>query len=253
MAMPEKTKSQLSSDETRGLNVEQTAQVMKQWKDLQHDRESIPMALSPFGDTLEGFLVYPDVWHPAKTSARYHASYLFFNNVRLFGGKKVLDMGTGTGLMGVVAGLYGASSVVLSDISPIATENARANVEHFSLQHKATVVTGDLFENVPKERFDFIIFNHPFFPGTPEEGDTISASMLNPGELIDRFLDEAKKYLEPSGRIMMPFYAKAGTRNDPVLQGPRHGYRVETTFLVNATQELQQGELTIHELTLADV
>ncbi len=46
-----------------------------------------------------------------------------------------LDMGTGTGLMGVVMGLYGAARVVFSDISPLAARNARG-------EHRAVWLDG---------------------------------------------------------------------------------------------------------------
>jgi methylase of polypeptide subunit release factors len=233
----------LLASELAGLNKPQTEQVQKQWKALQHGREIVHLPLSPFGDSLEGFAVHPQVWHPTKTSARYHASYLFFNNARLFRDKRGLDMGAGTGIMGIVMARYGASHSVLSDISHAAVINATENVKRFNLEGKTTVLQGDLYENIPEHTFDFIVFNQPFFSGTPEPGDAISASMLNSGELIDRFLENSKRYLSSAHKtiIMMPSYAKAGDRNNPVIQGPRHVEDMHTRILGTSGADATRG------------
>lgn len=243
-------KTNLLTSETEGLTGDQEAQVRRQWRAMQHEAEVIDLPLSPFGDVLSGFRVHSQVWHPAKVSARYHASYLFFNNTRLFAGKRGLDMGTGTGIMGVVMTLYGATAVTLVDVSPPAIENARANVQHFQVADRVAVFHSNLFERVPRGQYDFLVFSQPFFAGTPQPGDTISASMLDASDLVGRFLEQAKSYLALGAIIMMPSYTLAGDQNSPVICGPRHGYRVRTTFIVQATQELQQGELMIHELSL---
>ena len=74
------------------------------------------------------------------------------------------------------------------------------------LKKKTKVFAGDLFEKV-SGKADFIVFNHPFFPGEPLPDDTIAASMMNSGELIKKFLQEAPSHLNPNGVIMMPFYS----------------------------------------------
>lgn len=211
------------------LNDEQKAQVLKQWQENQHNNHEIEVDLSGQGDGLSDFSVYKGVWNPAISSARYHASYLYYNNVRLFDGKIAIDMGTGTGLMGVVMALHGAQKVILTDISAAAVTNARENIAKFQLQEKTVVVQGDLFENI-NERAHIIIFNQPFFGDTPLPNDTIAASMLDSGDLIKRFLKQAPDYLDALGKIVMPFYSKAGPTNNPVIQGPKYGFHVKTMF-----------------------
>jgi methylase of polypeptide subunit release factors len=233
----------------KGLNDEQNAQVLRQWDNNQHENHEIYVELSGQGDGLKGFLVHKGVWNPAVASSRYHASYLYYNNVRLFTDKTAIDIGTGTGLMGLVMSLGGAKNVILTDISFAATVNAEANIKKFGVQDKAIVFKGDLFEKVPTKA-DFIVFNHPFFGGTPPSGNTIAASMLDPGELIKRFLKEVPEYLNPGGIIMMPFYSKAGEINNPVVQGPKYGFKTTTVFRANSRTGLQTGEITIHELRL---
>lgn len=232
-----------------GLNKEQNAQVQIQWQNNQHDDHTIYVELSGQGDGINDFLVRKGVWNPAVASSRYHASYLYYNNLRLFAGKTAIDIGTGTGLMGLVMALHGAKNVILTDISFTATINAQRNINKFGVSDKAKVFLGDLFEKVPTKA-DFIVFNHPFFGGKPIPKSTIAASMLDSGDLIQRFLTTAPEYLNPGGIIMMPFYSKAGPINDPVIQGPKHGFKVSTVFMANSVTGLQTGEISIHELSL---
>lgn len=196
----------------KGLNDEQNAQVLKQWENNQHDDHEIYVELSGQGDGLKGFLVYK-------------------------------------GLMGLVMALNGAKDVILTDISFAAAQNAQANIQKFGIENNTLVFRGDLFEKVPVKA-DFIVFNHPFFGGEPLPGSTIAASMLDSGELIKRFFQEAPEYLNPGGVIMMPFYSKAGAINNPVVQGPKYGFKVTTVFKANSATGLQTGEITIHELSL---
>lgn len=156
-------------------------------------------------------------------------------------------MGTGTGLMGIVMAMSGAKMVILTDISTTAVDNAKENVEKFKLEKIAKVVQGDLFENI-KEKVDFITFMQPYFGDEPPKGDTIASSMLDSGNLIKKFLQQAPDYLNKGGLIVMPFYSKAGKVNNPLIQGPKYGYDVSTTFRTNSGSGLQTGEITIHEL-----
>ncbi len=134
------------------------------------------------------------------------------------------------------------------------TYKRKRHLDYFGVPRKdrskrIQIVRGNLFENI-HEKADLIVFNQPFFGDKPKAGDTIDASMLNDGELVGRFLAQAPNYLKKNGVIMMPFYSKAGKTNDPVIQGPKHGFKVETTFRTTSTSGLQTGEITVHELRL---
>ncbi len=231
------------------LNSEQRKQVLLQWNQHQHSNHKADLDLSGHGDTLKDFAVHKGVWNPVIVSARYHASYLYYNNLRLFKDRTVLDMGTGTGLMGIVMALGGAREVVLSDISHLAVMNARENRKKFNLSDKIKVIKGDLFENIVGF-FDLITFNQPFFADTPPKRDTIAASMLDDGSLLRRFFEQAPAFLNEGGIIVMPFYSKAGDTNNPAVQALQYGFEVKTTFKSVSHSGLQTGEITIHELRL---
>ncbi len=229
------------------LDEEQKKQVIMQWHNQQHERSKIDIPLSSYGDILEGFILHKDVWDPSITSARYHASYLFHNNGRLFYEKKAIDMGTGSGLMAIVMAKYGAAQVIATDISPKAVVNTIENVKKYDLENKIKIFQGDLFERI-ETKSDCIVFNLPFFDGDASKDDYISRSMLNSGKLIHRFLDEAPNYLTPDGTIVMPSYDLAGSTNDPAIHGPKHGYSVVTTWRIDTEHSIQKGGLKIHEL-----
>lgn len=224
----------------------QRQQIHKQMKEHQHEKIVTSVELSP-GKQLENFVIFPNVWNPVITSSRYYARYLYQQRDRLFKGKKVLDVGSGTGILGVVMGLFGAAHVTFSDISPFAIENIKENIKRFGLGDRSSVVQGDLFEHI-NEKFDFIVFNLPFFSETPQD-NPIAASMMIPPEKVDTFFQEADSYLNENAILMIPSFDLAGDRNNPQIQGSRFGFTVKTTFTVQSTTGIQKGKISIHELT----
>ena len=116
---------------------------------------------------------------------------------------RVLDMGTGTGILGFVAAKHGATKVILTDISPNAVENARLNIQRLGLQ-QTTEVRGpaDLFDSVKGEIFDIIIFNPPWILGEPK---TLYDEAIYDKEqqIITRFLSQVNEYLSPRGRLLL--------------------------------------------------
>jgi methylase of polypeptide subunit release factors len=220
-------------------------QLRLQIKVHQHTRYTTNIILDE-GYVLKNFLVESGVLRPEIMTSLYLAKWLFFNN-GIYARKRVLDLGSGTGIVGVIAGLYGAKQVVCSDIDPVAVKNSKRNIQKFKLDKRTVVVQGDLFENVTS-KFDVMIFNHPFFGNT--NTDYADLMMINKGELLKRFLIEAKQYLSPGGVIVMPYYHLAGKRNDPGIKGPQLGYQVSVRFHIEAVTGIQKGPISIYELSL---
>lgn len=237
----------LKEDDLSMLDDNQKGQVLMQREKQQHQDFQTVFAITPFGETLDNFIIKEGVRDPTIVSARHHAAYLFYHN-GIYYRKEVLDIWCGTGLMWIVMAKYGAKKVLMADISKKAVENTQANIHHFWLEN-ASVTESDLFSNITG-KFDCITFMQPYFAGNPLEGDTISASMLaNPG-LIRRFLQEAKKHLNPWWVIIMPSFSLAWELNDPVIIGKEFGYEVNTTFITDSISGLQQGTIAMHELRL---
>ncbi len=83
-------------------------------------------------------------------------------------GIRVLDMGCGTGLLGLLAAKSKkVSSVLLCDINTravtLAEENYKSNMLKFNA--KCRFLCTDLFSKVPRsEKFDIMMFNTPYLP-----------------------------------------------------------------------------------------
>jgi SAM-dependent methyltransferase len=241
-------KTALKEDNLNLMNARQREIVLTQWQRHQHEDFEVDYDVSGEKDLLKDFLLKKGVWNPFLASGRYHARYLFYYN-ELFYGKTAIEIGCGTGLMGVVMAKYGAKKVIMSDISDAAVENTKENVKRFKVGTICSVVQGDLFENI-KEKADLITWMIPFFPGTTPKGDTISASMIMPPELFERFLNEAKKFLKKDGVLLIPSFSLGGSLVDPSIVGKKFGYNVKTTWLHNSVNGIQQGMIYMHELRI---
>lgn len=114
-------------------------------------------------DGLE-LIILQSVFHPAFFgSSKVFAGFLKEQHLA---GKKLLEVGCGSGLLSLVAAKAGAG-VTAVDINPTAIACARANAQNNHLRME--VVHSDLFQNLAEEEFDIIIVNPPFFEGQAKE------------------------------------------------------------------------------------
>ncbi len=63
------------------------------------------------------------------------------------GGEKIIDVGTGSGILAIAAALLGADHVLAVDIDPDAVRVASENVAHNHVNHIVTVKEGDLLKS----------------------------------------------------------------------------------------------------------
>ncbi|MFA5931531.1 MAG: methyltransferase [archaeon] len=230
------------------MNNQQKEIVLTQWKKHQHEDFEIDFDVSGEKDMLNGFVLKKGVWNPFLASGRYHARYLFYHS-DLFQEKTVIEIGSGTGLMSVIMAKYGAKKVIATDISKLSVENTKINIKKFGLEKICTVFESDLFENIT-EKADLITWMIPFFSGTPPKGDTISASMIMETKLFEKFLIDAKKYLNPKGVLLIPSFSLGGDFTDPAIMGKKFSYSIKTTWTHKSINGIQQGLIYMHELRL---
>ncbi len=147
------------------------------------------------------FHVWGSVYEPAEDS------FMIAENLLVSKGEKVLDMGTGCGILGVVAAEK-ASLVVSVDINPDAVRCAKENAKINGVAEKMLFINGDLFSMIrPGVKFDLIMFNPPYLPsdiGEDREWIVMAwAGGLNGRAVIDRFLHDVQDYLRIGGRVLL--------------------------------------------------
>jgi HemK-related putative methylase len=140
------------------------------------------------------FLVIPSVFNPKlPRTGEFLASMLDAKTVRR--DFSVLDMGTGSGVCAIFAAKY-AARVVAVDINPAAVRCAGINVLLNHVERKIEVRHGDLFNAVPGEQFDLIVFNPPFLRGAPrDDRDRAWRS----SDVAERFSAGLRDALKPAG------------------------------------------------------
>ena len=132
---------------------------------------------------------------------------------RVRGGERVLDIGTGSGILAIAALKLGAGSAEGVDIDPVAVRTAGENAALNGVADKLTVLVGDLSDKA-SGRYDIITANivanaiislAPAVPGLMAENATFIASGI-----IDSRKDEVIAGLEQAGLAVVEVKEKRG-------------------------------------------
>lgn len=130
------------------------------------------------------------IYEPAEDS------YLIEKYVRKYAQGRVLDMGTGSGILALAA-LEKTNDVLASDINKEAVEYCK--------KKEINAIVSDLFKKI-SGKFDLIIFNPPYLPKDKKE-DKESRVATTGGrrgnEILNRFLKSAGEYLTEDGKILI--------------------------------------------------
>ena len=152
--------------------------------------------------------IHKNVYEPAEDT------FLAADNLSIKKNDTVLDVGTGCGILAILAAKK-AKKIVAVDTNPHAVHCAKRNAIINKMAEKIDIREGDLFQPVSKpERFSLIIFNAPYLPSTPAEGKSWLDKAWVGGptgrQLIERFIAEATRYLSKKGRILLVQSSLAG-------------------------------------------
>lgn len=153
------------------------------------------------------------VWPPYVTG-RQLAEEVMPTYADIIQGGAVIDMGTGSGLLAVKAGLMGAGRVVAADLNTRAVATARYNWEANGLNEDALdAVETDGFNGISETYrggVDFIITNPPVQPFLRTNGavdrhnDAYAWNEADAGgrAVLDEILIKGPDYLRPGGKIV---------------------------------------------------
>ncbi len=158
-----------------------------------------PIKRSWFGDFR--FDLTEDVFEPSEDT------FLFAENLDVKEGDMVLDVGTGCGILGILAAQK-AKSVLAVDINPFAVRCAKQNAVLNNVRGKMGFMQTDLLSALAEDAlFDLILFNAPYLPSEEHEVETWIGRAWAGGatgrEVVDRFIPQAAKHLKPTGRVLM--------------------------------------------------
>jgi release factor glutamine methyltransferase len=155
-----------------------------------------------YGRTL---MTDPQVFHPVYfLSTRVLVDYIATLDL---GGRRFLDMGTGSGAVGIFAALRGAA-VTACDVNPRAVEVAAANARRNGVGME--VLESNLFAALPGRTFDLVAFNLPFYPRDPETPFDAALCAGRNFETIAGFAAGCQRALAPEGRVVALFSEDSG-------------------------------------------
>ncbi|MFC1741984.1 HemK2/MTQ2 family protein methyltransferase [Nanoarchaeota archaeon] len=144
------------------------------------------------------------IYEPAEDS------FLIQKEVKRLAKGAVLELGIGSGILaGTALKSTRVKSLIGVDIKNVCVEHCKQEIK----DKRARFLQSDLFENVPKKKFDVIIFNPPYLPEQEGELWDLSANITGGKqgyEVIERFLANAADYLTDNGFILLLFSTITG-------------------------------------------
>lgn len=145
------------------------------------------------------FKVHKNVYSPDQF---LDTSFFSKELPKIVGKSSLLEVGTGTGAIGIFCALNGAD-VTLTDINPDAVKTARINAQKYGLN--LDVRESDIFDALKKdEKFDYIFWSHPYnnWPETVEDMLLKSGLDYNYNSLT-KYIEDSKNHLNANGKLLL--------------------------------------------------
>jgi predicted RNA methylase len=166
------------------------------------------------------------VFHPHE--GEWTFGPLMKNNPELFRGKRVMEIGTGSGIISLMAAKHGAAKVVSTDINPAAIQSVTTNAEALGYGDiiDARIVSLDDMSAYAvigeDEQFDVIVSNPPFALDLDAPGND---AVTDTGELGFSLVRGLEQHLAANGTVIL-LYDSLFYHNAMVKYAEYKGYDV---------------------------
>lgn len=163
------------------------------------------------------------------------------------GAKKILDIGTGTGLIALMLAQKSTASIDAIDIDKDAYDQAKENVKNSEWKNRIHVYHSSLqhFANFSKNKYDLIVSNPPFFADAYKAGTEARNIARHTDETLsfNDLITGVKNLLQPDGKfcVILPF--KEG--NDFVEKAEADNLYIQKLTRVKTKTKKQEKRLMI--------
>jgi release factor glutamine methyltransferase len=213
-----------------------------QW---QTERQQLFKSVPPEGRMVryldKEFLVYPNTFWP------FADSLPLVKHFEVAAGESVLDVGTGSGVIGIFACYRGAARVVGVDINPAAVRSATHNARMHGFADTMKVLQSDLFDALGGERFDVITANLPF--RNKPAHDVVAMSQWDTDfKTNTRFFEEVGRHLHPRGRI---YFVQSNFGEIETTMRLAHAAGLQVSeFARESIDDTRRQEFVVYRMTL---
>lgn len=143
-------------------------------------------------------IIHPQVFHPGYFySTQYLVDLLLPEKLN---GKTFLEPGCGSGFISIFAAKKGAKVTAL-DINPHAVAFLKQNALKNNV--RINVLESDMFEKLPRQVFDYIIINPPYFEGNPESWEEFAWYFGDNYDYYKKLFASLNAYMDRDSKVWM--------------------------------------------------
>jgi HemK-related putative methylase len=160
------------------------------------------------------------VYSPSKVS------YLIAKNLIINKNDIVLDIGTGIGILAIIASKLSAKKVFAIEISFRALRNAKENII-LNRVSNIELINGSLYNPLKKkEFFDLIVCNPPMTP-SPKPVSIYTWGGYDGRKILDEVIKNASYYLKRKGRLIIPTISVCNIeKTKSIIEKHNFSYRI---------------------------